>query len=82
MTGGAGIERLQLLQQAGDRLGLRLALGAHARPSPLDQLDVDERAQVVDDDDHRPRVRRRGSTVARSTSGGRSCSVSDCPLSG
>ena len=51
-----GFVGLQLLQQPGGRLGLRLPLGAHARSLAADELDIDERSQVVDDDDDRPRV--------------------------
>ena len=54
--GGAGVDGLQLLQQPGHGLRLRLALGAHARAFAADELDVDERAQVVDDDDRLARV--------------------------
>ena len=49
--GNAGVERLQFLQQAGRRFRLGLTFGAHPRTVAADKLDVDERPQVIDDDD-------------------------------
>ena len=57
--GDAGVGRLQVVEEVGERLGLLLALLAHARAVARDQLDVDERAEVVDDDEDAARVRAR-----------------------
>ena len=43
---------LQVLQQLGDGLGLRGALGLNPDPLAANLLDVDERAQVIDYDNH------------------------------
>ena len=43
---------LQVLQQLGDGFGLRGALGPDPDPLAADLLDVDERAQVIDYDNH------------------------------
>ena len=43
---------LQVLQQLGDGLGLRGALGLNPDPLAANLLDVDERAQVINYDNH------------------------------